>query len=114
MFHKLKDDICNLEVVKLLDFFINFLEKEKKFSHNTVQAYQNDLYNFIDYLFKSKDQIISYEIISNLNIYDYRSWFGDRLNKGYSNNSNARAFAVLRCFFTFLQSCIYFCNFYLG
>jgi integrase/recombinase XerC len=103
MFHKLKDDICNLEVVKLLDFFINFLEKEKKFSHNTVQAYRNDLHNFIDYLFKSKDQIISYEIISNLNIYDYRSWFGDRLNKGYSNNSNARAFAVLRCFFTFLQ-----------
>ena len=103
MFHKLKDDICNLEVLKLLDFFINFLEKEKKFSHNTVKAYLNDLYNFIDYLFKSKEQIISYEIISNLNIYDYRSWFGDRLNKGYSNNSNARAFAVLRCFFTFLQ-----------
>ncbi len=103
MLHKLKDNVCNLEVINLLEFFINFLQKEKKFSHNTVQAYKNDLVNFINHIFKSKDKIITYNIINNLNIHDYREWFSNRLNNHYSNNSNARAYAVLRCFFTFLQ-----------
>jgi integrase/recombinase XerC len=103
MFHKLKDNICDLDVIKLLNFFVNFLKKEKKFSQNTIEAYQNDLYKFIEYIFKSKDEIITYEIISNLNIYDYRNWFSNRKNNGYINASNARALAVLRCFFNFLQ-----------
>jgi integrase/recombinase XerC len=103
MFHKLKDNICDLDVIKLLNSFVNFLEKEKKFSQNTIEAYQNDLYNFIEYIFISKDKIITYKNINNLNIYDYRNWFGNRINNGYSNTSNARAVAVLRCFFNFLQ-----------
>ena len=103
MFHKLKDNICDLDVIKLLSFFVNFLKKEKKFSQNTIDAYQNDLYNFIEYVFKSKGEIITNKIIGNLNIYDYRNWLSNRINNGYTNTSNARAFAVLRCFFNFLQ-----------
>jgi len=102
MFHKISN-ICDLEVVGFVDIFINFLKSEKRFSKNTIEAYQNDLANFIIFIFKKKEKNITKIILQELSLVDYRSWLSARLKNNYNPSSNARALATIRSFFRLLQ-----------
>ena len=100
----------NLEIKELCDDFVNkiiieffiFLQKEKKYSSNTISSYQDDIVNFINFIYKSTNNIIDKNFLEKLAVVDFRGWLSERLSN-HGNNSNARAISTLRSFFRFLN-----------
>jgi integrase/recombinase XerC len=100
----------NLEIKELCDDFVNkiiidffiFLQKEKKYSSNTISSYQDDLANFIYFIYKATNKSIDKNFLEKLAVADFRSWLSERLSN-HGNNSNARAISTLRSFFRFLN-----------
>ena len=95
---ELCDDIVNKIII---DFFL-FLQKEKKYSSNTISSYQDDITNFIYFIYKATKKIIDKNLLEKLEVADFRSWLSERLSN-HGNNSNARAISTLRSFFRFLN-----------
>ena len=100
----------NLEIKELCDDFVNkifidffiFLQKEKKYSSNTISSYQDDIANFIYFIYKATNKIIDKNFLEKLEVASFRSWLSERLSN-HGNNSNARAISTLRSFFRFLN-----------
>ena len=81
-----------------LKSFIDYLEIEKKYSPNTIQAYRNDLNVFCNYLLNEHD--VNKAI--NCNYSHIRSWIVDLVNKGISNRSVNRKITSLNSYFKFM------------
>ena len=81
-----------------LKSFFDYLEIEKKYSSNTIEAYRNDLNVFSRFLNDEFD-------VNNINntIYSYvRSWIVNLVNKGISNRSINRKITSLNSYFKFI------------
>ena len=81
-----------------LKSFFDFLEVEKKYSFNTIEAYRNDLNVFSRFLTDEFD-------VNNINNTNYsyvRSWIVDLVNKGISNRSINRKITSLNSYFKFI------------
>ncbi len=81
-----------------LKSFFDFLEIEKKYSFNTIEAYRNDLNVFSRFLNDEFD-------VNNINNTNYsyvRSWIVDLVNKGISNRSINRKITSLNSYFKFI------------
>ena len=81
-----------------LKSFFDYLEIEKKYSSNTIEAYQNDLNVFSRFLSDEFD-------VNNINNTNYsyvRSWIVDLVNKGISNRSINRKITSLNSYFKFI------------
>ena len=81
-----------------LKSFFDFLEIEKKYSSNTIEAYRNDLNVFSRFLTDEFD-------VNNINNTNYsyvRSWIVDLVNKGISNRSINRKITSLNSYFKFI------------
>lgn len=81
------------------DQFIKYLKYEKRFSALTVQAYENDLRQFVLYL-KNTGFTKGAGDAGDKAI---RSWIVDLLEKGYSTRSINRKISTLKSFYRFLQ-----------
>lgn len=87
-----------------IDSFLNHLVVEKGFSHNTLEAYRNDLYQFFDYARenlpsvngRSSWQSVDLNLLTGY-VYDLRD------KSGYRDTTVARKVAAIRSFFSFLQ-----------
>jgi integrase/recombinase XerC len=83
----------------LIDSFLDYLSYEKKYSPNTICAYQNDLVSFKDFCetdFHLDDLLqVEYPII--------RSWIVNLVNQKISNRSINRKITSLNSFYKFLQ-----------
>ena len=66
-----------------LDSFFDYLEVEKNYSPNTVQAYRNDLNVFNKYLVDEH----SLSALTDANYSHIRSWIVLLVNNGLSNRS---------------------------
>jgi integrase/recombinase XerC len=95
-------DLCNDFVHKIIGDFYIFLQKEKKYSINTISSYQDDINHFINFIYKSTKNIVDKNILEELVVNDFRGWLSERLSD-HGNNSNARAISTLRSFFRFLN-----------
>ena len=78
--------------------FINYLQFEKRFSPHTIQAYQNDLQQFLRYL-ETACGIVDITEISHHHV---RSWMADMMEKSYSARSVRRKISTLKTWFHFL------------
>ena len=81
-----------------LKSFFDYLEIEKKYSSNTIEAYRNDLNVFARFLIDEFD-------VTNINKTNYsyiRSWIVDLVNKGISNRSINRKITSLNSYFKFV------------
>jgi integrase/recombinase XerC len=81
-----------------LKSFFDYLEVEKKYSFNTIEAYRNDLNAFSRFLTDEFD-------VNNINNTNYsyvRSWIVDLVNKGISNRSINRKITSLNSYFKFI------------
>ena len=77
-----------------IDLFLNYLDVERGLSQNTIQAYQNDLYQFAEH-FSHPGRVGRQEILDYIH----------RLKgRGYTPSTMARKLAALRSFYTFLCS----------
>ena len=81
-----------------LKSFFDYLEIEKKYSSNTIEAYRNDLNVFSRYL---SDEF-NITNINNTNYSFIRSWIVDLVNKGISNRSINRKITSLNSYFKFV------------
>lgn len=83
----------------MIDSFLDYLSYEKKYSPNTICAYQNDLVSFKDFCetdFHLDDLLqVEYPII--------RSWIVNLVNQKISNRSINRKITSLNSFYKFLQ-----------
>ncbi|UOB16866.1 tyrosine-type recombinase/integrase [Abyssalbus ytuae] len=78
--------------------FIDYLEKEKKYSTHTIHAYHNDLLTFTQFCKEEYDE----SEISGVNYSIIRSWIITLVNSGLSNRSVNRKIASLKAYYKFL------------
>ncbi len=82
-----------------LQSFLAQLEAEKRYSHNTIAAYRNDLTQFITFLNGrlSPEQTITDVVKSDLDAY-----IKMLIDKSYASSSVARKVAAVKSFFNYL------------
>ena len=81
-----------------LKSFIDYLQIEKKYSPNTIQAYRNDLNVFGKYLVDEH----GINKVIKCNYSHIRQWIVDLVNKGISNRSVNRKITSLNSYFKFM------------
>lgn len=93
-------DDNKISISNFVDHFVLFLEKNKKSSKNTIDAYIRDLNNFSSYIFELSVKDFSEITPDFLN--NYRTHL---LKKGLSQSSVCRNFSTIRSLFQYLISC---------
>lgn len=96
------ENFCDDFVIKIINQFINYLSYEKKYAQNTIISYHTDILDFIKFIYKLKNNIVDRKILEELELVDFRSWLGERLDN-HINNSNARALSALRSMFKYFE-----------
>ncbi|MDO9036734.1 MAG: tyrosine-type recombinase/integrase [Lutibacter sp.] len=79
--------------------FLNYLSLEKKYSHHTITAYQNDLNTFQLFC----DLEYGNESIATVNYAQIRNWIVSLVNSKISNRTINRKVSSLKSFYKFLQ-----------
>lgn len=97
-----ENNIYTQNVKQYLNKFLNFLQVEKKYSSNTIEAYHRDLVFFLNFFSDLKQTKVDVDTLESLSLFDLRKWLSQR-SLNHANSSNARAVAVLRSFFKFLK-----------
>ncbi len=84
-----------------VDSFLNHLVVEKGFSTNTLEAYRNDLYQFVEFVRgRNHIQEEAWDKVDLAILTDYVSTL--RGKKSYRDTTTARKVAALKSFFNFL------------
>jgi len=78
--------------------FIDYLQLEKKYSPNTIKAYENDIMSFSDYNKNEFDQ----SSINKVNYSQLRSWIVKLVESKISNRSINRKISSLNTYYKFL------------
>ena len=86
-----------------IDSFLNHLVVEKGFSHNTLEAYRNDLYQFFLYTKKNLSLVNGASSWKRVDLTLLTNYvFSLRGQKSYRDSTVARKVAAIRSFFSFL------------
>ncbi|WGH76835.1 tyrosine-type recombinase/integrase [Tenacibaculum tangerinum] len=83
----------------LIEAFLEYLEFERKYSKNTIQAYKTDLIAFKDFCeieFNQGD-------LENIHYNQIRTWIVSLVNANVTNRSVNRKISSLKTFYKFLQ-----------
>jgi integrase/recombinase XerC len=80
-----------------LQKFLEYLEKEKKYSAHTLRAYKDDISSF--YFFLNQSQIEPSEVQYD----EIRAWIVSLSEEGMINRSINRKISALKTYYTFLQ-----------
>lgn len=83
----------------MLETFLKYLRFEKRYSDHTVEAYQRDVRQFMEYV-KKTYEITGYDKVSQLHI---RSWIVFLAQEKVMPRSINRKISALKTFFTFLK-----------
>ncbi|WP_440122353.1 tyrosine-type recombinase/integrase [Tenacibaculum sp. Ill] len=83
----------------LIEAFLEYLEFEKKYSKNTIQAYKTDLIAFKDFCEVEFDQVD----LESVHYNQIRTWIVSLVNANVSNRSVNRKVSSLKTFYKFLQ-----------
>ena len=85
--------------VSMIQAFIDYLKFEKRYSPNTVKAYQSDLQGFVDFLAINYDDL---QPVTALHIH-IRSWMVSLVNENVQSRSINRKLSTLRSFYAYLK-----------
>jgi integrase/recombinase XerC len=89
----------NINLTKLVDFFLSYLQNEKRLSQHTMLAYKIDILQFEEFL--QSTHVCSE--IENAQYADIRAWVVQLSENEIDNRSINRKIASLRAFYKFLQ-----------
>ena len=81
--------------------FLDWLQNTKSYSRNTVEAYHNDLNQFLDFATGVRPQINHWNRVDKGILLSFVQYLKDR---GYTPSSAARKIAVIKTFFHYLVS----------
>lgn len=90
-------------VLKAIGDWRNWLQHEKRYSINTLDAYSRDLSFFLAFLTNHLGFQPGLNDLGNLKISDFRSYLAKRTNDGLSKTSLARVLSTVRNFFKYLE-----------
>ncbi len=79
--------------------WLTWLEREKRVSTHTLEAYRRDLSGFLAFLALHGGGRAGLATLEQLALRDFRAWLAERAGRGLSNASSARALSVLRNFY---------------
>jgi integrase/recombinase XerC len=85
-------------MITTIEAFWDYLQKEKKYSLHTLNAYYNDVNSFKDFIGKNYDD----DRIENVNYAQIRSWIVALVDLNVSNVSINRKIASLKAYYKFL------------
>ncbi|QGR02719.1 tyrosine recombinase XerC [Ehrlichia ruminantium] len=91
-------ELCNV----VTDWTV-WMEKEKRYSLNTIVSYVRDLNKFIEFLHKYLKCCVTLDDIVNIKVVDLRRWFAYRYTSGVEAATNARSLSTLKNFFRYLS-----------
>ena len=80
-----------------------WISNEKRLSKNTFKSYRTDVSSFFTFLQKFLNTEVCLNDLNKIDKNALRGWFYERLKKGISQRSNARALSSLKSFFLFLK-----------
>jgi integrase/recombinase XerD len=88
-------------VKEAIDKFLNYLKVEKGFSQNTIEAYQNDLYQLVGFLEEAAKggTILPWTAFDRQSVLSYLTNLKERR---YAATTVARKVAAIKSFFSFL------------
>lgn len=81
--------------------FLDWLQNTKSYSRNTVEAYNNDLNQFLNFATGARPQINHWNRVDKGMLLSFIQYLKDR---GYTPSSAARKIAVIKTFFHYLVS----------
>lgn len=87
---------------ELIQEFLEHLASTKGYSAHTVNAYEMDVREFLDFLSKFNGGDIQINDLSRADTICFRSYLADRQRRGLAHKSTARALSSLRGFYKFL------------
>lgn len=88
----------NEYIAKFSDYLLN----TKKYSMNTVVAYQSDIDDFLSFIRKYNDMPVQNADVFNADTLLFRSWMANRARQNLTNKSTARALSAVRSFYKWL------------
>ncbi len=91
------------DIAALIDDWRGWLSDERRVSHNTVVAYETDLFAFFKFLTDHLGELPTVAAVTALQPADFRSWLAKRTQDGLSRRSTARALSVVRGFFRWCE-----------
>jgi len=87
----------------LLENFLNHLQFEQHYSSHTLLAYQTDLEQFFDFLYRHfETPSLSESMLTQVDVLTVRLWMGELLEQGMQARSIGRKLAAVRSFFRYL------------
>lgn len=100
----LKDIVCLIDdkLSHLLISWLEFLKFQRKYSEHTVKSYKKDVENFLKFISRHKGEFVSLNMLTTLEIADFRAWLASRSTDGITARSNVRAVSSLKSFVNFL------------
>lgn len=81
-----------------LSHFLDYLLLEKKYSVNTVKAYEADLRSFVEFVMEEFQQ----DSLVEINYHQIRNWIISLVNSGLTNRSINRKISSLKAYYKFL------------
>jgi integrase/recombinase XerC len=93
----------NPSFVRKISEWLEYLKGVKKHSKHTLKAYATDFYLFLEFINSYTDKIIDEDLLTSLEIRDFRSWLANRKTSAHKSTSNARALSTLKSFFRFMK-----------
>ncbi|MEM7463926.1 MAG: tyrosine recombinase XerC [Pseudomonadota bacterium] len=95
--------ICNKEVARRHGEWLEQLNSERRLAHNTIEAYQRDLKQFLMFLTGYNGHPVKLEDLSDLRPVTMRSFLADRRRQGAGARTLGRGLAGIRSFIRFLE-----------
>ncbi|CEI85145.1 tyrosine recombinase XerC [Ehrlichia minasensis] len=87
----------------IINKWVSWLEKEKRYSINTVDAYVRDVNKFLEFLYVCILRPVTLEDVVNVKVTDLRKWFTLRYQANVEAVTNARSLSALKNFFRYLS-----------
>ena len=87
----------------IINGWISWIEKERRYSVNTVDSYLRDVNKFVKFLYMSTLRSVTLEDIINIKVTDLRKWFAFRYQDNIEAVTNARSLSALKNFFQYLS-----------
>ncbi len=94
--------ICNSAAFETIGKWEIYLENEKKYSPNTLEAYFGDLYFFMDFLYRKFDKEINTELLNNFSSSVFREFLA-HIASYRKAASRARALSTIKSFYRFSE-----------
>jgi integrase/recombinase XerC len=93
--------IISQDVNKLLLEWLENLKYVKNYSSHTVIAYQGDVHDFLQFLYKYYNHLSVQNLVAT-DLNTFRSWLANRRIKDYDNSSSCRAISAIKHFYRFI------------